>query len=126
MSETSSEAGLSPKLRERLRHIRACHQSGESMKSYAARRQLSIHGLYQATKDLRKLGILPPAKRSRGEAKTGSVDAAASKRFVPVRAVRDTGATWCIRFPSGAVFESRGSLSGPEAQLVIETLSRQR
>jgi hypothetical protein len=126
MSQKSPEADLTAKQLERLRHIRACHRSGKSMKSYAAEHQLSIHGLYQATKDLRKVGVLPPAKRSLVESKTGSADDAAQKRFVPVRAVRDTGATWCIRFPSGAVFESRGSLSGPEAQLVIETLSRQR
>jgi hypothetical protein len=125
LSKNSSEAGLTAKQREWLRHIRTCHRSGESAKTYAARHKLSVHGLYQATKDLRKLGVLPPAKRSANEAKTDSTGDASPSRFVPVRAVRDTGATGFVRFPSGAIFASRGSLSGPEVQLVIEMLSRQ-
>ena len=61
MSSTkSAEARLSPTLRKGLAHIRSCEKSGETLKSYAERRGLSVRSLYDAKKKLRVHGIVAP------------------------------------------------------------------
>ena len=126
MSKMESGSNLSPKMREWLGHIRACEQSGQSVKSYAADHDLSLHGLYQAATDLRKLGVLPPVKRSKP--KKRKEKRVESNRFIPVTVSHEveSDATWCIRFPSGVVLESARPLSAPDALLLIESLARQR
>ena len=56
----SAEARLSPALRKGLVHIRSCEKSGETLKSYAERKGLSVRSLYDAKKKLRLQGILAP------------------------------------------------------------------
>ena len=63
--ENLNEIVLTPTLSNWLAIIRSCEQSGESLKSYAARKGLSIHSLYQAKRSLRAKGILqPPVDRT--------------------------------------------------------------
>ena len=56
----SAEGRLSPTLRKGLAHIRSCEKSGETLKSYAERRGLSVRSLYDAKKKLRVHGIVAP------------------------------------------------------------------
>ena len=58
-SKKSGVSGASARLRKRLSQIRACEQSGETLKTYAARHGISVHGLYQAKKQARQQGLLP-------------------------------------------------------------------
>lgn len=58
---------LSATLSKHLDVIEAFARSGEPLKRYAERTGLSIHTLYQAKKELRKKGVLPPPQRPRGK-----------------------------------------------------------
>ena len=114
MSRRSSKRGVaSARLREHLSVIRACEKSGESLKSYAERHEVSVHALYQAKKTARKQGLLPPHRTARS---TGSGPKAARRsRFVEARSTvsipRPIRPAWRIRFASGDLFESDAPLS---------------
>ncbi len=122
-STKSKGGGASPILRKRLAVIRACEQSGESLKDYAARQGLSVHVLYQAKKVARQQGLLAPhraepVKRARSKARP-------RPRFVD--AVRRdeaqaSGAAWRLRLPTGVVFESGTSLTPEEIIKLVDAL----
>ena len=114
MSSRSSKRGVgSARLREHLRVIRACEKSGESLKSYAELHGVSVHALYQAKKNARKQGLLPP-HRATSSPGTGS-EVVGRRRFVEARTTTSMTpsirATWRIRFASGDVLESDAPLS---------------
>ena len=119
----SGRAALTPTMRERLAALRACEESGETLKSYAARQGLSVHSLYQAKKLARQQGILAS---HRGQKVEPSVPRSSQPgRFV--EAVRradagEGGATWRIRFPSGVVLESSAPLALEEALRLVDQL----
>jgi len=120
-SKGPSEAQLTPGQRKGLQHLRAAEQSGETIKAYAERQGLSVHGLYQAGKSLRRLGVLESRKPQ-------PHDRAAS-RFVRVEpaAVRPpTAPIWRIRFPSGGAFESSTPLAHYDLVSVLTALNRLR
>ena len=116
MSRRSSKRGTaSARLRERLNVVRACKKSGESLKTYAERHEISVHSLYQAKKVARKKGLLPPHRSASSASQRKS---ARPPRFVEARvtpsmtpAIRST---WRIRFTSGDVLESDAPLSMEE------------
>ncbi len=58
-------SGLTPGQQEWRRHLEACARSGETMRGYAKRLELSESAMYQAAKDLRRRGVLPKRARSR-------------------------------------------------------------
>jgi transposase-like protein len=114
MSRRRSRRGAaSAVLREHLSVICGCEKSGESLKSYAERHGVSVHTLYQAKKTARQRGLLPPYRSPRSAAsRRGS---AKPPRFIEARPTH-SGApairrTWRIRFASGEVLESDGTLS---------------
>ncbi len=108
------EAGLSPRKREWLRHLRACASGAETMRAYAKRHELSEHGLYQAAKELRGLGVLVPASPRRCARKPAT--------FVRVTPATTTlgSSAWRVRLPNGVVLEGSEVL-GPEW---LEALAR--
>jgi transposase-like protein len=113
MSRRSSKRGTaSAKLRERLNVVRACEKSGESLKTYAERHEISVHSLYQAKKVARKKGLLPPHRSARSASQRKSTR---PPRFVEARATTSVTpamrSTWRIRFTSGDVLESDAQLS---------------
>jgi hypothetical protein len=116
-----SEAALTARQREWLRHLRACERSGETMQDYASRRGLSVQSLYQAGNRLRRRGVL--ASRPQRRAIAHSFVRVA----VPVRpAEAGAAAVWRIRLPGGAVFESSAPFE-PEALVsLLERLGRLR
>jgi hypothetical protein len=83
------------------------------VRAYAKRHGLSEHRMYQATKDLRKRGVLPPA--SRGSKAKGV-------RFVKVSPVvrPRLPSPWRARLPNGVVLEG----SGPLGTEFLEALAR--
>ena len=114
MSSRSLKRGAgSARLREHLSVIRACEKSGESLKSYAELHGVSVHALYQAKKNARKQGLLPP-HRATSSPGTGS-EIARRTRFVEVHSTASMSVpirpTWRIRFASGDVLESDAPLS---------------
>jgi len=124
MSSTkSAELRLSPSLRKRLAHIRSCERSGETLKSYAERKGLSVGSLYEAKKKLRVHGIVAPhGKRA---AATATSRKSQPPRFI--EAVRrtdvpDGAISWRVRFPDGELLESTRRLSFDETLRLIETL----
>jgi transposase-like protein len=119
----SGKTALTPTLRKRLAAVRACEKSGETLKSYAARQGLSVHSLYQAKKLARQHGMLAPHRTDKAE--PSEPRSSQPRRFVEAirRAdAREGGATWRIRFPSGAVLESSAPLAMEEALRLIDRL----
>ena len=120
---SSSKAGLSPANRKWLPEVKACAKSGETLASCAERNGVSVSALYQAKKRARELGLLP-AHRS-GKVESHSARRGGSSRFVEAvqrAAPRERSATWRVRFPSGAVFESSAPLNIDDALVLIESL----
>jgi len=115
---TEQRDGLSATLRKHLDVIEACEQSGEPLKRYAERMGVSIHTLYQAKKELRKKGVLPPPKRQRGKVRKPRRGVQHGPRFVEAVPRRSEGAavnpTWRLRLPTGVVFESTTAITADE------------
>jgi transposase-like protein len=117
MGRTRSGAGaVSPTLRKRLAQVRACEESGETLKSYAEQHGLSVGLLYQAKKLARKRGLLPPRRRAVTTA--AKPEAERSHRFVEavrLPATREPGPAWRLRFAGGEVLESSTPLGIDDA-----------
>jgi len=111
-------------LRERLRQIRACEQSGATLKEYAARHGISVHALYQAKKQARQQGLLP----AHGTSKTRGVGPKRTlrPRFVEAIAAPAPAApaslAWRLRLRSGDVLESSTPLGHDETLQLIRAL----
>ncbi len=115
-----SMAALTPRQRGWMRHLKRCAVSGGTMKAYAKRHRLSIQAMYQAAKDLRGQGVLPPARPgSRREAGGSFVRVTA-----PAPGSREP--SWRVRFPSGAVLEGTGTLAEESLQAVVVALAASR
>jgi len=124
----SNERALSPTVRKRLRQIRACEKSGESLKDYAKRHDLSVHALYQAKKLARRQGVLPPhAGPGSRPPRSHKAPAAEPTPFVEVvaRTPRPAaGPAWRLRFAGGEVLESGTPLAMDEVRQLIDALRR--
>ncbi len=98
---------LTPGQQAWRRHLVACSQSGETVRAYAKRHGFSDQAMYQASKDLRRRGVLPASRRGRSSGKKPS--------FVKVSpAVRSTSCgSWRARLPNGVVLEGSAGI-GPE------------
>ena len=125
-SKKSRSREASALLRSRLDQIRACEASGETLKMYATRRKISVHGLYQAKKQAREQGLWP----ARGTQKTRAAGAKQRKaprqpRFVEAVAapIASTPAlAWRLRLRSGDVLESSTPLGHDETLQLIHAL----
>jgi hypothetical protein len=108
---------LSSRQGEWLAHLKRCEASGETMKAYAKRHELSVQAMYQAVKDLRRRGALPSSARSRANGPAS---------FVRVSAPPSATTAWRVRFASGAMLEGAGTLSNESLTALIEALSASR
>ncbi len=125
-SKKSAGSEASARLRKRLSQIRACEQSGETLKAYAALHGISVHALYQAKKQARQQGLLP----AYGTPKTrvvGSKQPKATRRPRFVEAVAAPSApaaalAWRLRLQSGDVLESSTPLGPDETLRLIHAL----
>ncbi len=125
-SKKSRSREASALLRSRLEQIRACEASGETLKTYATRRKISVHGLYQAKKQARQQGLWPV----RGTQKTRVAGAKPRKATRPPRFVEaisapassTAGCAWRLRLRSGDVIESNTPLGYDETLRLIHAL----
>ena len=124
MSSTKSAEGrLSPTLRKGLAHIRSCEESGETLKSYAERKGLSVGSLYEAKKKLRVHGVVAP--HTKPPATSATSRELEPPRFIEVvrRAeAREGTVSWRVRFSGGELLESTRPLSFEQTLRLIETL----
>jgi hypothetical protein len=123
-SKKSKKAGDSGPMRSRLAHIRSCEKSGESLKAYAERHGLSVHGLYQAKKLARQEGLLPPHRGSGLPRKSRKKNPAPVRFAEAVVGARDLGAvpSWRLRLPTGVVIESHTALEPDQLLHLIRAL----
>ena len=122
-SAKSAEGRLSPTLRKGLAHIRSCEKSGETLKSYAERKGLSVGSLYEAKKKLRVHGIVEPhGKPPAAAARSGPSQPPRFIEAVRRADEREGTVSWRIRFSGGGLLESTRPLSFDETLRLIETL----
>ncbi len=122
----SSGGPLSRANQKWLAEIRACEKSGESLSSYAERKGVSVHALYQAKKHARELGLFPAHRKRKGT--SSSPSRSRPTRFVEaIRRVepREPAVTWRVRFPGGVVFESVAPLSHDDVLQLVDSLKHQ-
>ncbi len=121
ISESKGDQRISGELtsrqREWLAHLKRCEASGETMKAYAKHHGLSVHAMYQAVKELRRRGALPPTTHSQTDDRAS---------FVRVSSPPSAAAAWRVRFASGAVLEGAGPLSSESLTALVESLSATR
>jgi hypothetical protein len=93
-------AGLTPRQRKWLGHLRACRSAGQTMRGYAARHGFSEHALYQAAKDLRRRGVWPVSSRG------GTRSARVPFVRLPPAPVHAEAPVWRVRLPNGVLLEA--------------------
>ena len=116
-------SGGSALLQKRLAQIRACDESGATLKAYAARHRISVHALYQAKKQARQQGLLP----AHGTKKTVPARPSRSRQARFVEAITPSpspapGCTWRLRLRSGDVLESSTPLTAQETLRLLDAL----
>jgi hypothetical protein len=124
-SKKSRSGEASARLRKRLEQIRACEESGETLKAYAARRKISVHALYQAKKQARQQGLLPAPGTSQTRAVGTKPKATRRSQFVEVMSsptAPTPGCAWRLRLRSGDVLESSTPLTDHETLRLIDAL----
>jgi hypothetical protein len=110
----ATSSALTASKRAWLEHLRACQRSGETLRGYAKRKGVSEHSLYQAAKELRRLGAWAPGQRQ------------APSAFVRVETPARTGteSAWRIRLPNGVSLEGAAPLSPESLSALVQELSR--
>ena len=108
-------SGLTARQQEWHRHLEACARRGETVRGYAKRHGFSESAMYQAAKDLRRLGVLPKNARRRSAQK--------KQAFVKVSAAvhAPSSGAWRARLPNGIVLEGSEGL-GPALLAALAAL----
>lgn len=129
-SKKSRVVKVSRLLRDRVGAIRACERSGETLKAYATRTGVSVYSLYEAKRQARSLGLLPPHRSDRHPTATKPPrrkSGAAHFVEATVRpAPRDEAFAWRLRFTGGEILEATTPLSGDETRHLVELLGGRR
>jgi hypothetical protein len=123
--QKSSGGPLSRANRKWLSEVRACDKSGESLSSYAERKGVSVHALYQAKKRARELGLFPVHRKQKAVA--SSPRRSRSTRFVEAIGrveAREPVVAWRVRFPGGVLFESVAPLSTDDVLQLVDSLKQ--
>ena len=110
-----TEARLSSRQRFWLKHLQACEAGGETLRAYAKRKSLSVHGLYGARRRLRLAGMAPARASSEKRASFAKVVV----KEAPAEAARCR-----IRLPNGAVMEWDVSLTAKSLELLFRGVAR--
>ncbi len=122
-SKRSRGREASAGLRKRLSQVRACEESGATLKAYAAQHGISVHALYQAKKQARQQGLLP----AHGTQKTRAAGPKRAPRPRFVEAIASPIAlapvfAWRLRLRSGDVLESSTPLDADGTLRLIDAL----
>jgi hypothetical protein len=121
----SNGGALSVANRKWLAEVRACEKSGESLSSYAERKGVSVHALYQAKKRARELGLFPAHRERKGG--SSSPRRSRPRRFVEaIRRVEafEPAVAWRLRFPGGVIFESVAPLNNDDVLQLVDLLKQ--
>ena len=110
-----TEARLSSRQRFWLDQLQACEESGETLKAYAKRKGLSVHGLYGARRRMRLAGMAPACASSEKRASFAKV----VLEEAPAEAARCR-----IRLPNGAVMEWDVPLTAQSLELLFRGVAR--
>ena len=104
--------GLSRTLARRLAEIEACERRGEPLKAYAKRTGQSVYALYEAKRQARRAGVLPPHRGKVQRPPTRRTRRGAPRFVEAIVAMPAPGGSvaWRLRLPSGAVLESTAPL----------------
>lgn len=109
------ESKLTSQQRFWLDHLQACEAGGETMKGYAKRKGLSVHGLYGARRRVRSLGIPPAPAGSRKRPSFAKV----MVREAPAELGRCR-----VRLPNGAIMEWDVPLAAQPLELLFQAVVR--
>jgi len=119
---------LSSVVQRRLNEIEDCVRRGETVKAYAERTGQSVHTLYEAMRQARRAGVLPPGRSKRPSAHDRT-DRRGERRFVeavvarPPQEVTAHGQlAWRLRLPNGAVLESTTPLDASQVEPIVAVL----
>lgn len=128
MARKSEGRRLSRVVERRLNEIEGCAKRGESVKAYAERTGQSVHTLYEAMRQARRAGVLPPSRSKRSNAR-GRAQRPGEPRFVeatvarPAREPASHGhVAWRLRLPNGAVLESTTPLDASQVEQIVSVL----
>jgi hypothetical protein len=112
---SATEARLSSKQRFWLKHLQACEAGGETLKAYAKRKGLSVHGLYGARQRMRSAGIAP--------VRASSEKRPSFAKVVVHEAPAEAGRCR-VRLPNGAVMEWDVPLTVQSLELIFQAVAR--
>ena len=110
-----TEARLSSRQSFWLEHLQACEAGGETLRAYAKRRGLSVHGLYGARRRLRLAGMAPARASSEKRVSFAKVVV----QEAPAEAARCR-----VRLPNGAVMEWDVPLTAQSLELLFRGVAR--
>lgn len=120
--------GRTPAWERRLKEIAGCARRGESVKAYAERTGQSVYPLYEAKRQARRAGVLPPHRAGRSSARAGR-GRPTRPRFVeavvprPAPDATSKGPlSWRLRLPNGAVLESTTPLDPTSLERLVAGL----
>jgi hypothetical protein len=110
-----TEARLSSRQRFWLDHLQACEEAGETLRAYAKRKGLSVHGLYGARRRLRLAGVAP--------ARGNSGKRPSFAKVVVQEAALEVGRCR-VRLPNGAVMEWDLPLTAQSLEMLFRGVAR--
>jgi len=113
----SIRASLTERQEFWLKHLEKADARGETIRDYGARKKLSVHALYSASKRLGQLGMSFPEP-------TGRSSPAAFDRVRVAPHPAPPRVAWRLRFPNGAVLESTTALSGETGASLLAVIAR--
>ena len=107
---TSRSAGLRPRERFWLDHLRSARRQGQTLKAYAQAHGLSVSALYTARSTLKRRGVV-------------AEPSASAPTLVPVH-IPAAGAAFRVHLPNGVVVEVASHAESPACAAVLECASR--
>jgi hypothetical protein len=113
--DSVGEARLSSRQRFWLKHLQACEAGGETLKAYARRKGLSVHGLYGARRRMQLAGTAP--------ARVSSEKRLSFAKVVVHEAPAEAGRCR-VRLPNGAVMEWDIPLTDQSLELLFQAVAR--
>ena len=107
----SRSAGLRPRERFWLDHLRTARRQGQTLKAHAQAHGLSVSALYTTRSTLKRRGVL-------------SEPAASAPTLVPVRIPPLAGSAFRVHLPNGVVVEVPAHADDARVGAVLECASR--
>lgn len=114
----SIRASLTERQQFWLKHLEKADARGETIRDYAARKDLSVHSLYSSRKRLGQLGM------TFAEPTTDKSSRVAFDRVQVAPRPAPPSIAWRLRFPNGAVLESSTALTAEVGASLLAGITR--